>query len=146
MELISEEEFEVEVPITRTDILHSCDIAEDIAISYGYNNIIKKNPSTVCNGYQQPVNKLTDLTRFEMAASGYMECLTMSLVSQKDMFTNMLVEINEDVLSKAVQIYKSKTPGFEVFRTSLIPGILKTIEANKVVQVKIKNKNKIFFL
>lgn len=136
MELQNEEEFEVEVPITRTDVLHACDIAEDVAISYGYNNIIKKNPSTVCNGYQQPVNKLSDLVRFEMAASGYIECLTMSLVSQKDMFTNMLVDVNEEVLSRAVQIYKSKTPGFEVFRTSLIPGILKTIEANKIVQVR----------
>lgn len=135
LEMKNDEEFEVEVPITRTDVLHACDIAEDVAISYGYNNITKKNPQTVCNGYQQPVNKLTDLIRFEMAASGYTECLTMSLISQKDMFTNMLVEVNEEVLNKAVQIYKSKTPGFEVFRTSLIPGILKTIEANKIVQV-----------
>jgi phenylalanyl-tRNA synthetase beta chain len=141
MDLKTDGEFEVEVPITRTDVLHACDIAEDVAISYGYNNITKKNPETVCNGYQQPVNKLTDLVRFEMAASGYIECLTMSLISQKDMFTNMLVDVNQEVLSKAVQIFKSKTPGFEVFRTNLIPGILKTIEANKIVQVNYFNLN-----
>ena len=125
----------VEAPITRTDVLHACDIAEDVAIAYGYNNITKKSPATVCNGYQQPINKLTDLIRLEMASSGYTECLTMALISKKDMFTNMLEELSSVVLDNAVQIYKSKTSEFEVFRTSLIPGILKTIEANKANQV-----------
>lgn len=27
------------VPIFRGDVLHACDIAEDLAISFGYNNI-----------------------------------------------------------------------------------------------------------
>ena len=31
----------VEVPPTRSDILHACDIAEDIGIAYGFNNITK---------------------------------------------------------------------------------------------------------
>ncbi len=127
----------IEAPITRTDVLHACDIAEDVAISYGYNNIVKKSSSTVCNGYQQPINKLTDLIRFEMAATGYIECLTMALISKKDMFVNMLEEINEKILGETVQIYKSKTSEFEVFRTSLIPCILKTIESNKANQVKL---------
>ena len=41
-EIINSKEMEVSVPITRSYILHPCDIAEDLAISYGYNNI-KKN-------------------------------------------------------------------------------------------------------
>jgi phenylalanyl-tRNA synthetase beta chain len=32
------------VPITRSDILHACDVVEDVAIAYGYNNLAK----TVC--------------------------------------------------------------------------------------------------
>ena len=36
--ILNEKEIEVSVPITRSDILHQCDIAEDLAISYGYNN------------------------------------------------------------------------------------------------------------
>jgi len=136
----------VEVPITRTDILHPCDIAEDVAIAHGYNNIIKKAPTTVCNGYQQPINKLTDLIRFEMAASGYIECLTMALISKKDMLTNMLEDLNENVLSECVQIFKSKTSEFELFRNSLIPGILKTLEANKANQVNKIKLCKIFII
>lgn len=36
----------VEVPPTRHDVLHSCDIYEDLAIAYGYNNIRKVVPRT----------------------------------------------------------------------------------------------------
>lgn len=34
----------VEVPPTRHDVIHVCDIYEDIAIAYGYNNIQKTIP------------------------------------------------------------------------------------------------------
>merc|ERR1712232_1354686 len=28
----------LDIPVTRSDIMHECDLVEDIAISYGYNN------------------------------------------------------------------------------------------------------------
>ena len=45
-EIINSKEMEVSIPITRIDILHPCDIAEDLAISYGYNNIKKELTKT----------------------------------------------------------------------------------------------------
>lgn len=48
---------QVEIPPTRHDIIHACDIIEDVAIAVGYNNIPKALPesgtvahqvSTVC--------------------------------------------------------------------------------------------------
>lgn len=36
------------IPPTRSDILHSCDIVEDVAIAYGFNNIKKTIPNTNC--------------------------------------------------------------------------------------------------
>jgi len=32
-------DFAFQVPMYRTDILHQCDVAEDLAISYGYHNV-----------------------------------------------------------------------------------------------------------
>jgi phenylalanyl-tRNA synthetase beta chain len=29
------------VPPTRSDVLHACDVVEDVAIAYGYNNLTK---------------------------------------------------------------------------------------------------------
>jgi phenylalanyl-tRNA synthetase beta chain len=79
--VLNEKEIEVTVPITRSDILHQCDIAEDLAISYGYNNITKQVTQTLCYGKQQPYNKLSDMFRHEMAMGGYVEFLTMALLS-----------------------------------------------------------------
>jgi phenylalanyl-tRNA synthetase beta chain len=44
----SEKKIEVTIPVTRSDILHACDIIEDIAIGYGFNNIQKTIPKTDC--------------------------------------------------------------------------------------------------
>ena len=133
--IINPNEIEVSAPITRSDILHPCDIAEDFAISYGYNNIKKQLTQTKTHGVQQPYNKLSDLFRDEMAMGGYVEFLTMSLLSHKDMFTNLLSEEKDD---KTVQILYSKSKEFEYMRSSLIPGILKSIEGNKANQLPFK--------
>ena len=53
---------------------------EDVAIAYGYNNIVKKVPQTVTAGAPQPLNKVTDLLRLEVANAGYTEILAFSLV------------------------------------------------------------------
>jgi phenylalanyl-tRNA synthetase beta chain len=139
MELVStkltDNEIEVIAPITRSDILHPCDIAEDLAIAYGYNNIEKKKVTTLCYGSQLPYNKLTDLFRAEMANGGYVEFLTMALLSHKDQFTNLLQDKADE---QTVQILYSKTKEFEYVRNSLIPGLLKTIEANKANQLPYK--------
>ena len=129
-EVASDEELIIHAPITRTDILHPCDIAEDLAISFGYNNICKQPAKTLCNGSQQPLNKLTDLIRLEFAQAEYIECLTMALISRKDNFAHMNKEESD-----CVHILDSKVAEFEIFRTSLLPCLFKTIEANKGVQV-----------
>ena len=132
---LNEKELEVDAPMTRSDILHQCDIAEDLAIAYGYNKIEKLNVNTLCHGKPQPYNKLSDLFRNEMAYNGYVEFLNMALLSKKDMFNNLLEE-NED--EKTAKISYSKTKEFEYIRNSLIPGILKSIEANKAQQLPYK--------
>ena len=129
--ILNEKEIEVTAPITRSDVLHQCDIAEDLAISYGYNNITKKITPTNCYGRQQPYNKLSDLFRHEMAMGGYVEFLTMSLLSEKELYTNMLKKPDDT----SAKIFYSSCKEFEYMRNSLIPGILKSVEANKANQL-----------
>jgi phenylalanyl-tRNA synthetase beta chain len=71
----------VKVPPTRSDILHACDIMEDVAIAYGYNNLTLTVPRTPTVARQQPLNKFTDLLRSEVAFAGYSEAFTFSLVT-----------------------------------------------------------------
>jgi phenylalanyl-tRNA synthetase beta chain len=47
----------VEVPPTRADILHPCDVVEDIGIGFGFNNVPSVFPPTNTVGMYQPANK-----------------------------------------------------------------------------------------
>ena len=71
----------VDVPPTRADILHACDIMEDVAIAYGFNNIPKTFPDSSTVGRALPINKLSDLVRRELALAGFSEVLPLILVS-----------------------------------------------------------------
>ena len=86
----------VEVPPTRTDVIHECDIAEDIGIAFGYNNIPKVFPPTNTVGKQIPLHKFSDLIRSELAQAGYIESLTMSLLSIKENYEYLRRPFNED--------------------------------------------------
>jgi len=118
----------VEIPPTRPDILHQCDIMEDVAIAYGFNNIEKTVPKTNTIAEQFPLNKLTDLLRRDVASCGFTEVLTFALCSKADVADKMGKKI-EDV--KAVHIANPKTAEFQIARTSLLPGVLKTLYHNK---------------
>ncbi|GAB4860935.1 hypothetical protein Ancab_036096 [Ancistrocladus abbreviatus] len=115
----------VSVPPTRSDILHPCDVMEDVAIAFGYNEIPKRKPVSV---KPLPLNELSDLIRSEIAMNGFSEVLTWILCSYKENFEMLN---RKDDKSTAVIIGNPRSSDFEVVRTSLMPGILKTVGHNK---------------
>lgn len=117
---------EVTVPPTRSDILHAVDIAEDIAVAYGYNNIVRTVPKTYTVGREQPLNQLGDLLREEIGRAGYIEVLTHGLCSRNDNFTAL-----NRTASNAVSLSNPANVEYQVVRTTLLPGLLKTIQYNK---------------
>mmetsp|Transcript_4313 Transcript_4313/g.8263 ORF Transcript_4313/g.8263 Transcript_4313/m.8263 type:complete len:646 (-) Transcript_4313:64-2001(-) len=119
-------QLEVTVPPTRSDILHPVDIAEDIGIAYGYNNIVKRVPNTATVGSEQPLNTLGDLLREEIASAGYTEVLSHGLCSIRDNFTALRRNI-----SAAVSLSNPANVEYQVVRTTLLPGLLKTLQHNK---------------
>lgn len=118
----------VQVPPTRSDILHAVDIAEDIGIAYGYNNIVKRIPQTCTVGGEQPLNQLSDLLREEIARAGYMEVLTHGLCSYHDNYTAIGKIDNQH---NAVSLSNPANVEYQVVRTSLLTGLLKTLQHNK---------------
>ncbi|KAJ0177688.1 hypothetical protein K1T71_006561 [Dendrolimus kikuchii] len=125
----------VRIPPTRHDVIHACDLYEDIAIAYGYNRIERRAPRVVTTGGQVPLNKLTEQLRNECAHAGYTEALTFTLCSREDVATKLGVKI-ENV--PAVHISNPKTLEFQVVRTLLLPGLLKTLAANKKMPLPMK--------
>lgn len=131
---LDEQSISVSVPITRHDILHECDIAEDVAIAYGYNNIVNKIPSSHTVGGQLLINKFSDLLRNELAQAGYKECLNFALCSLKEITTDLQRKVDGTHVTNA----NPKSQDFQVGRTTLIPGLLKTLSSNKMNKHPIK--------
>ncbi|XP_038708255.1 phenylalanine--tRNA ligase beta subunit, cytoplasmic [Tripterygium wilfordii] len=113
----------VTVPPTRSDVLHPCDVMEDVAIAYGYNNIPKKKLTSI---KPLALNELSDLIRLEVAMNGFVETLNWILLSSNE--NSHMLNRDDD---KTVVISNPRTSDFEVVRTSLMPGTLKTVAYNK---------------
>ncbi|KAE9397119.1 phenylalanyl-tRNA synthetase subunit beta [Gymnopus androsaceus JB14] len=122
------DEIEVSIPPTRPDIFHECDIMEDAAIAYGFNNLPHTFPPTTTVGQPSAINKLSDIIRLEWALAGWVEVLPLTLCSHEENFAFLN---HEDDNSTAVKIANPKTLEFQVVRTTLIPGLLKTIRENR---------------
>jgi len=118
----------VKAPPTRADLLHECDVVEDIAIAYGFNNIKEVIPQTNTVGRELPVNQLTDLLRNEIAQAGYTEALTLGLCSNDEAFA-FLNRSNDG--ETAVELSNPATIEFEIVRPTLVPGLLKTLRENR---------------
>jgi phenylalanyl-tRNA synthetase beta chain len=74
------DELQVEIPPTRPDILHECDIMEDAAIAYGFNNLPDTFPTTSTVAQPLAISKLSDVVRTEWALAGWVEVLPLILV------------------------------------------------------------------
>lgn len=58
---IDDKKFSVTVSPVRADILHACDITEEIGVAFGFNNIPRVVPPTNTVGRLLPMNKFSDL-------------------------------------------------------------------------------------
>jgi phenylalanyl-tRNA synthetase beta chain len=74
------DEIQVNIPATRPDIFHECDIMEDAAIAYGFNNLPHTFPATTTVGQPSAIMKLSDIIRLEWALAGWVEVLPLTLV------------------------------------------------------------------
>lgn len=112
---------EVKVHDVRSDVLHKCDIIEDVAVAHGFNNFPRHLPTTLTIGSEVPLNRFCDKVRTEFAVMGFNEALTLTLLSH-----------NENVFDGelAVVLENPKSMGYEVARTSLVPGLLKFVASN----------------
>ncbi|KAF4619315.1 hypothetical protein D9613_005339 [Agrocybe pediades] len=129
------DEIEVHIPPTRPDILHECDIMEDAAIAYGFNNLPDKFPATSTVAQPLAISKLSDVIRTEWALAGWIEVLPLILCSHEENFGWLN---HEDDGNTAVKIANPKSLEFQVVRTTLIPGLLKTVRENRSHPLPIK--------
>ena len=122
------DKLDVAVPITRADVLHEADIMEDVAIAYGFNNLPRHFPGTSYSvAAALPINKLADIIRLEAAMAGWAEVMPLILCSHDENYA--WLQKRDD--GRCVRLQNPKTAEYQIVRTSLIPGLLKTIRENR---------------
>lgn len=131
---LCEKQIAVGIPPTRHDIIHKCDIMEDVGIAFGYDNILKTLPKSATISTQVPLNKLSDQLRNEVSRCGFTEALNFALCPEAELSTMLRKEKAEQV----VRIENPKTADFQVARTSLLPGLFRTIGSNKNMPLPLK--------
>ncbi|KAH8084570.1 hypothetical protein HD553DRAFT_331499 [Filobasidium floriforme] len=128
------ETLDVYVPCTRPDILHECDIMEDVGVAYGFNNLPTGLPKTSTVAKPFAINKLADVVRKECAMAGWVEVLPLILCSHDENFA----WLNHKDEGTAIKLTNPATAEFQIVRTSLLPGLLKTLRENKSLALPLK--------
>lgn len=109
---------------------------EDVAIAYGFNDLPRSSPNkSVTIGKPLMINKLSDIVRHECAMAGWAEVMPLILCSHDENFAWLN---RKDDGTTAVKLANPKTVEYQVVRTSLLPGLLKTLSENKAMRLPLE--------
>nr|WP_147664730.1 phenylalanine--tRNA ligase subunit beta [Candidatus Prometheoarchaeum syntrophicum]QEE17846.1 Phenylalanine--tRNA ligase beta subunit [Candidatus Prometheoarchaeum syntrophicum] len=116
----------VKIPPYRVDFMHEVDIVEDVAIGYGYHNLI---PVVKEGGFGKyhPAEVFANKTRDIMIGAGFLEMVNSTLSSQKD-YENLGLDFNEN---EQIILLNPVSEKFNTTRSNLIVGLMKNLAFNR---------------
>jgi phenylalanyl-tRNA synthetase beta chain len=123
---INEDKLSVMVPPYRVDVLHEVDLAEEVAIGYGYFNIEPKLPPSPTIGRSHISRRLESLSRRLMIGLGYQEVMNFTLTNESEHYGYMKTEG-----PPLVKLLNPVSSEYTILRESLIPGLMRTLRTNK---------------
>jgi phenylalanyl-tRNA synthetase beta chain len=112
------------VPSYRADILHQVDLAEDIAIAYGYENIPEEIPQVATIAQESPFEVFCRKIRETLVGFRLLEVKNFHLLALPDLAQKMLIEDKLLTLQNALGEHNT-------LRHSLIPSLLKNLADNQ---------------
>jgi len=113
-------------PTYRNDIFQEIDLAEDVAIAFGYNNFEPILPQFSSIGKRSPSDVRAGLIRDLMIGFGFTEVLAPYI-------TNRATNFEKPMLGEhpAIHIKNPLTENFTMFRSWCIPSLLEILAASK---------------
>ena len=119
----------VEVPSFRRDIHQEVDLIEEIARSYGFDNMAGGGGLAGSHGaVRRPLDILQNRLRSWLAASGYHEMVTSSFLGADDLEKLELPE--DDLRLQTLSVINPHHGGNTRLRTSLLPSLLDVARRN----------------
>ncbi|MFP4401779.1 MAG: phenylalanine--tRNA ligase subunit beta [Candidatus Nanoarchaeia archaeon] len=134
---VDKHSIEFTIPAYKFDVWSACDIVDDIARAYGYNNIESVSPQIPTNAEQIGFSITRNSIRNSCAQLGLIELYTYMLTSTQNQFEKM----NKDIVSqKFVKIKDAAEDGINMMRTSVISELLYSLHLNR----RVKYPQKVF--
>jgi phenylalanyl-tRNA synthetase beta chain len=113
------------VPAYRPDILHQVDIAEDIAIAYGYENFKAVLPSKATAGHEDDFEKFRKKVSQILIGLNMLETLSYHISNEKTQFTDMNIKMVE-----YVKLANSISDEYNVMRKSMLANLMQILKEN----------------
>ncbi|MFX0085124.1 MAG: phenylalanine--tRNA ligase subunit beta [Candidatus Hodarchaeota archaeon] len=137
VKLLQKRRFEAEVkrnsllvryPPYRVDLLHWVDIAEEIAIAYGYMNINPTDWKVLTIGRLSARTKSENYVREILSGCTLQEILSFTLTSPEKL--TKLMGHSDSILSQCIEVSNPVSLNYSVIRNRLIPGLFDFLSKN----------------
>ncbi len=113
------------IPAYRTDILHQADLAEDVAIAYGYEHVKETIPNVATPGQEAPLAVFETKLRLLLVGHGLLECKSYNLVGKETQTARMLLKADVVALASSV------SEEYDTLRAWILPSLMETLQRNK---------------
>ncbi|VVB84591.1 Phenylalanine--tRNA ligase beta subunit [uncultured archaeon] len=118
---------DVSVPAYRSDILHTWDLIEDIAIAYGFDKIKPELPATPTTGKAHPMSLLRNSLQEIMTGLGYFQVMPFTLTNERVQFDKMRREKTGGITRILYPISEDHT----IVRPTILPNLLEILSINR---------------
>jgi phenylalanyl-tRNA synthetase beta chain len=113
------------VPAYRADIMHQVDLAEDICIAYGYENVEEEIPKVATIAEEDKFSVFKERIANLLVGLGILEVKTYHLASKENQTSKM------DAKIEPIELANPSTKEYNVLRKWVIPSLMEVLGNNK---------------
>ncbi|MDG6898360.1 MAG: phenylalanine--tRNA ligase subunit beta, partial [Nitrososphaerota archaeon] len=115
----------VMVPGYRFDIIHPVDIAEEVALGYGFDRLSPLYPESRQPGAFNPLSQFLERTADIMAGSGMVELMNYELVDERTLYAGF-----GRTGESRIQVENPRSSEHSILRDSLVPSLMAALARN----------------
>ena len=113
------------IPAWRSDILHLADLAEDVAIAYGYENFEETIPDVATIGETDKFEVFKERILNILVGLGFIETNTFCIINKREQTKDMNFE------SDVIEFLSHMSEEHDSLRAWIIPSLMKVLKDNK---------------
>ncbi len=130
----SDNKFRVRYPALRTDFKHMVDVFEDLAIGFGYKNIVPSYAGQATTGQARPEEDQSDLFRAVLLGLGFTEIMSLPMTTEDLHYNKFRLPVPEHY----TRIANPKLKAMTVVRSHLMTGLMEHLRENRRAHLPIR--------